>query len=207
MAISNYGELKSAIADWLMREDLTSVIPTFIDMAHARLNRQLRVRDMVVRATAVADAQFTQLPADFLEMRNLQINTMGGIPLNYVTAHQMDEYRMGNGDSAGTPALFTITGDLLELWPTPSQEFDVEMAYYSKIATLSDDADTNWLLDKAPEVYLYGALAQAAPYLKEDERIQVWASLHDRALQELRDEDERARFMGSTPTIKARTFG
>ena len=67
MAITNYGELKSAISDFLNRSDLTSVIPTFIDFAEAEFNRILRIRQMVARAEAVIDARFSAVPADFLE--------------------------------------------------------------------------------------------------------------------------------------------
>ena len=75
MAITNYGELKTNVADWLNRSDLTSVIPTFIDGVHSKLNRDLRVRQMVQRATASVDAEYSALPADFLEIRDIRLNT------------------------------------------------------------------------------------------------------------------------------------
>ena len=207
MAIDNYGQLKSALADWLMRDDLTSVIPTFVTLAHKSLNRQVRVRQMMKRAVAEVDSQFSVLPADFLEMRNIQLNNSVPSPLQHITAEQMDEYRYANNNVAGRPGYYAIVGESIELYPTPNAAYNMEMAYYSKIPALSDDSSSNWLLLKAPDAYLYGALVQAAPYLKEDERIQVWSMLHEKALTELRDEEERARFMGTTPKFKGRTFG
>ena len=44
------------------------------------------------------------------------------------------------------------------------------------MAALTDLAPTNWLLTKHPDVYLYGALLESAPYTKEDERINVWGA-------------------------------
>ena len=67
MSISNYSELKSAIADWLLRTDLTSVIPSFISMAEAQISRDVRDRRMVKRATAEIDTEYSQIPADWQE--------------------------------------------------------------------------------------------------------------------------------------------
>lgn len=44
--ITDYSSLKQAVADWLARADLTAQIPTFIQGAHARINRELRVASM-----------------------------------------------------------------------------------------------------------------------------------------------------------------
>ena len=66
MAISTYAELQSAVGDFLNRQDLTTVIPTFIALAEADLNRSIRHRSMLTRSTATIDSQFTALPTDFL---------------------------------------------------------------------------------------------------------------------------------------------
>ena len=67
MAIDTYSELKSAIADWLNRDDLTSVIPNFIELAEAELTRNLRHRKMIVRADATIDSEYTQTPDDWFQ--------------------------------------------------------------------------------------------------------------------------------------------
>ena len=52
MALTTYTELKTSLADWLYRSDLASVIPDFISLAESQVERQLRTRQMIVRATA-----------------------------------------------------------------------------------------------------------------------------------------------------------
>jgi hypothetical protein len=205
MAISNYGELKTAVADWLNRDDLTSVIPTFIDLAHAKLNRRLRVREMIQRSTASITDQFSNLPSDFLELRNIQLNVTIPKSLEYVTIEQMDQER-GLGNTAREPAYYTLMGSTIEVFPTPDQSYTLELAYYQDIPTMSADTDTNWLLTKAPDVYLYGALLQAAPYLKDAEETGLWLQAHDMVVDELEKEDLGARYGASTLKARHRTY-
>ena len=67
MAITTYSELKSAVADWLLRDDLTSVIPSFISLAEAKFNRRIRDYRMMTRATTSVDEGYVAVPGDWLE--------------------------------------------------------------------------------------------------------------------------------------------
>jgi hypothetical protein len=85
----------------------------------------------------------------------------------------MDEYRTSIGDVINQPLFFTIFGSEIELCPTPDQDYTVEMVYRQNLPALASNS-TNWLLTLAPDLYLYGALLESAPYIKEDARIQTW---------------------------------
>ena len=208
MSVTNYGELKSTIADFLNRSDLTSVIPTFIDFAEAEFNRNLRVRQMVLRAEAQIDARFSAVPADFIEAKDLVIVTTNPVqPLEFITQQEMAQNRNTIYTSASTPRYFSVVGGQFEFVPTPDQQYSLEMSYFAKIDALSDDADTNWLLTDYPDIYLYTSLMHSAPYLKDDERIGVWAQLAAKAREELLARDSSSSFNGSTPRIKIRSFG
>jgi hypothetical protein len=205
MAITNYGELKTAVADWLNRDDLTSVIPTFIDLAHAKLNRRLRVREMIQRSTASVTTQFTRLPANFLSMRNIQLNVSTPKSLEYLSPEQMDQER-ALGNTAREPVYYSIMGDNIEVFPSPDAAYEIEMTYHKELTALSADADTNWLLTKAPDSYLYGALLQAAPYLKDTAETSLWLQAHDMVVSELETDSEKALYGGSTLKARHRTF-
>jgi hypothetical protein len=208
MSVTNYGELKSTIADFLNRSDLTSVIPTFIDFAEAEFNRNLRVRQMVLRAEAQIDARFSAVPADFIEAKDLVIVSSDPVqPLEFVTQQQMAQDRKSTYLSAAKPVYFSVVGDQFEFMPTPDTEYSLEMSYFAKIDALSSDSDTNWLLRDYPDLYLYTSLMHSAPYLKDDERMTVWAELARKARQELIARDASSSFNGSTPRIKTRSFG
>jgi len=208
MSVTNYGELKSTIADFLNRSDLTSVIPTFIDFAEAEFNRNLRVRQMVLRAEAQIDARFSAVPADFIEAKDLVIVTTNPVtPLEFITQQEMAQERNTTYTAAATPKYFSVVGSQFEFVPTPDQQYSLEMSYFAKIDALSDDADTNWLLTDYPDIYLYTSLMHSAPYLKDDERIGVWSQLAAKAREELIARDASSSFNGSTPRIKIRSFG
>ena len=208
MAITNYGELKSAVADFLNRSDLTSVIPTFIDFAEAEFNRNLRVRQMVTRAEAVIDTRFSAVPADFIEAKDLVIVTGNPVtPLQFVTQQEMAQLRNTSITSAGKPKYFSVVGGQFEVAPTPDSVYSLEMSYFGQIDALTDDGDTNWLLREYPDIYLYTSLMHSAPYLKDDERITVWAQLAAKGKEELLSRDTSASFNGSTPVIRVRSFG
>lgn len=206
MAITTYSELKSAIADELNRQDLTSVIPNFISLAEARFNRDLRVRQMVKRAnaTTVAGNRYLSLPTDWQEARNLQVTANGrNNRLQYATLDYADTFNADRADTSGVPIYFNVTGAEIELIPKPAGEYPVEMTYYGRITPLSDTATSNWLLAQWPDIYLYGSLIHSAPYLKEDDRLNVWSAIYDRLTGDIRVADERAQYSGSI--LKART--
>jgi len=208
MAITNYGELKSAVGDFLNRSDLTSVIPTFIDFAEAEFNRVLRIRQMVARAEAVIDTRFSAVPSDFIEAKDLVIVTGTPVtPLQFVTQQEMAQIRNEELTAAGKPLYFSVVGGQFEVCPTPDDEYTLEMSYFAKIDALTDDTDTNWLLTDYPDLYLYTSLMHSAPYLKDDERLAVWAQLATKAREELIARDTSASYNGSTPKIRVRSFG
>lgn len=199
MAITTYTELLAAGANWLARDDLTSRIPEFIVLCEAKLNRELFVRQMETRSTTSCDTsdtepEFISLPSDFQSMRRIRLSSVSGKPrLKYLSGTQADEYRYGQSNSAGQPAYFTIMGDEIELIPTPDSNYTIEMVYRKNIPAIATNS-TNWLLTLAPDVYLYGLLLESAPYIKEDERIQVWGTGFANALESLNKLGQLAQY-------------
>ena len=194
MTITNFGTLKTAIADTLNRDDLTSVIPSFVRLAEAQLNRKIRSHRQITRASLTINTQFEALPADWLETIRI---TMDANPIRVLTQMSMDDltrYRTATDNSTDAPVYFAHNGTDIELFPTPSTSFTSEITYYAKITSLSADGDTNWLLTNHPDLYLYGALVHTAPYLREDPRIAVWAGLLAQGMTEIEDESNAARF-------------
>lgn len=198
----NYSQLKSTIADFLNRSDLTAVIPTFIELTEAQMERALRVRQMIGRSTASIDTQYSAVPADFLEAKTLKITSANPIqPLQFLTPEQMDDRDQINSNAPGMPKYFTIIGNQIRVSPTPDATYTAELVYFAKLTKLSDSVTTNWILTSSPDAYLYGSLMQAAPYLKDDERVAVWGTLYNTAIEALKTADQNASASG---LIKAR---
>lgn len=206
MAIDSYSTLKSGIADFLNRSDLTSVIPTFISLSEAKFNRVLRTRQMIKRATATIDTQYFAMPDDFLEAKKLVLNTNPLSVVEFATAEFLDTQRANTYIAPGKPKLFGVIGTQFEVVPSPDASYTGELTYYGKISALSDSTTSNWLLAYAPDLYLYGALVQAAPYLRDDERIATWGQFYTSAIEDITVADQRAS-VATTPVVRARSLG
>jgi hypothetical protein len=206
MAIDSYSTLKSTIADFLNRTDLTSAIPSFISLSEAKFNRVLRTRQMIKRANATIDTRYFAMPADFLEAKSFILNTN---PITYVEFASQDyiqKQRESVAIASGKPKLFGIIGTQFEVVPSPDASYTGELTYYAKIDPLSDSTTSNWLLSYAPDLYLYSALIQAAPYLRDDERIATWGQFYTAAMDDIVVADQRAS-VATTPVVRARSLG
>lgn len=207
MALTTYAELKTSVGDWLNRTDLATAISDFVSLAEAQIERQLRTRQMIVRATASIGTEYSAVPADFLETKSLKLNTNPVTALQFDTVDALDTLSNTTYLSSGKPLRFTIVGGQIRVLPIPDGEYTAELVYYAKLAKLSNTNTTNWLLTQAPDVYLYGSLLQAAPYLQDDARISVWSSLYQAGLDQLQIADDRGSTSGGALMARARTFG
>jgi hypothetical protein len=199
--ITNYATLQSAIADYLNRQDLTSQIPMFIQFVEADLSNRLRSREMIVADTITSVLGDVQLPADWLEAINLKIDG-GKTPIRYITLDEADQITTSQFYSK--PNFYTIVDDVIRLVPAPSQNEDIDILYYAKIPALSDSNTTNWLLSKAPDVYLYGALVHAAPFLLDDQRIGTFGQFYSQRVDAIGQDSYRAIHSGSPLIARTR---
>ena len=208
MALTTYTELKASIADFLNRDDLTTVIPDFITLAESQINRDVRHWRMEARSSGVQDAsdEYMQIPADWVETIRLHLTGTGTSVVNLISRDAMADKRQGDEDVSGTPMYYTHADGQFQLYPTPSADTDFELLYYQKIPSLISNAD-NWLLLDSPDVYLYGALLHSAPYLAEDERVAIWAQMYSAAVARLNEASESARYSGSGLKLKIRGLG
>ena len=206
MALANYSDLQSAAADWINRADLTAVIPTFITLAEAKFNRELRLRDMLVRAEATTSNEFVAVPADFLENYSLELNMAQiGPQASLAFIGPLEAKVLKANKIVGLVRYYTIIDGAFELLPAPGSDTDVVLTYYQKIPALSDTQTTNWLLTKSPDLYLYSTLLEAAPYLRDDDRMAMWGQARGQVLAAMQLESERS--MRPTTQLVARRRG
>ena len=185
--LGNYGRLKDAVAGWLNRDDLTARIPAFIALAEARMTRLLCDPDQIVSATLTFINGSASLPDDYGQMVAI------GSHLTQVTPGEF-----GNYDTlTGNPRVYTVDGIQLHVLPSTTSAI-IPVSYYRSIPPLVSDSGTNWLLTRAPDLYLYGALLQAEFYGWNDERLATIKSAWDEGIAELRIDSERRRW-GAAP--------
>ena len=204
---TTYSDLKTTVANYLARSDLTSVIPEFIRLAEDRLRRELRIRQMLKVATATTtDGDSTvSLPSDFLAMKDLHLNTNPVRTLTFQNTSNFFELNNVSATSKGYPRNYTLLGSEFKFAPVPDSAYTLEMVYYYKPDYLSDTNSSNLFLANCPDLLLYGALGEAEPYLMNDERLATWGALYDRGLQALRASDEDAEYPASPMRITLST--
>jgi hypothetical protein len=202
MTLATYSDLLAAIADTLNRDDLTAVIPSFVAMAEARVNRDVRHWRMEKRVTAQLDLQYSTLPGDFV--RPIRLQLVAGGEVKPISTAQMLQLRADRDDRGGRPEHYALTAGSLELFPTPDKAYDASLVYYGRVPALTTLAPTNWLLTEAPDVYLYASLVHSAPYLKDDARLPVWEGLAAQAIDRLNISGSDAKYGGTGLVMRTR---
>ena len=206
MAITNYGELKTATAGWLDRSDLTSQIPEFVELAEARFDRVIRVPDMVARDdTFTVDSQYETLPPGFLGVARFLLHSSPNGAMEYMSPARLSA-RRERRTATGRPGYYTISGGNFEFFPDPDQTYTAALLYYKRLTQLSADEDTNWLLTNNPDIYLFATLVEASPYLKDPETTALWEARLQRAISELALDGER-QAVGQSPSMRFQAIG
>ena len=205
MALTTFAGLKSSIADWLNRSDLTTQIPDFIALAEADFNAKLRIRQMEQIDTITIDAESVSVPTGFISVRSLYILLSNNkYVLEYITPHNMFEVKAGS--TAGRPRVYTIESDneteSLRFGPSPDTSYTGYLSYYKSFGALSDSNTTNYILNKHPGIYLYGSLYHAANFLGgiDPNQVQQWLQMYISAMERCENNDKQDSYGGAPVT-------
>jgi hypothetical protein len=202
--MTDYSSLKSTIASYLGRSDLTAQIPDFIQLAEERLRRELRTRQMLVvaRADTTAGDETVGLPTDFLEMRDVHLRTTPASSITYLSPNSF--YAIARTTDSGKPLNYTILASEIQFAPIPDDAYSIQMLYYGKPQLLTDTNITNVFMSNYPDALLYAALGEAEPYLMNDARLQTWAALYDRSITAISTADQNGEYGGQPMSMSVR---
>lgn len=207
--LTTYSGLLDAVAKYLNRRDLNDQIPAFITQHEAKMNRELRVRDMQTRTDITYDGSgFANVPADFLSPDSME-NVTGigtyGADFKFVSEDEARKIRRGTCQPP-QPTWYTIYGSEFEVFGGAADQL-LRLRYYTSIPNLSFDTSSNWLLVKAPDLYIVGACLEAAIYLKNDDRLATWNAIRTKIMDDMRVESERALKPQGALTATRKSFG
>jgi len=195
--ITTYSELQTSIATWLIKTNLTSQIPEFIQLLESRLRRDRRARKLQNTTLSASTGDHT-LPSDF---RSLESLTHGGPTyfgeIQIVPADRIPEIKARLG-TTGVPSHGAILDTIIRFGPAPDATYSLKFSYWRKLDPLSDSNTTNWMLEDHPDIYLYGSLLESAPFLKDDTRVAVWERRYEQALEELHALTQDNQFGGGS---------
>lgn len=207
MALSTFAELKTSIAAWLNRDDLTAQIPDFVALFEADFDADVRTalhRRRICRSEATIENEYESLPANYLAVQSFVVDGEPVWRLEYVSPEELanrkqtqDAWRTAveldwtkaAGEGSAPPKYFSIVGTEARFLPVPTASYDALLTIYERLAKLTLDADSNWLLATYPQAYLFGSLLQASLFLTGDPRLATWQSLYDLAIQKIQTSD------------------
>lgn len=194
-SISTYAELKTALAAWLkpgttLPTDETSYrIPEYIALFEAEANRTLRTRNMMTVDTALAvTSGSAAVPTGFRQMIAVSNSTTPYDQIDYMPLDQFE--RLDATTTSGLPEYYTISGATILFWPAVT--CTPRIRYRRGLTPLTADNDTNWLLAKHPDAYLYGSLMNADRRLIDPERIGLVEPRYREVMRQI-TEEERAQ--------------
>jgi len=205
MALSTYTELKSTIANWLNRSDLTSEIAEdFIVLAEADFNSKLRIRQMHSQTTITIDSETENTPTGFLQVRDFYIlSNNDKYAMNYLSPAQMDSIK--GTSMSGLPVAYTILGSTFRFAPRPADSYSGILNFYKKFDALSATNTSNYILTDHPSIYLYGSLFHASNFLGgiDPNQSQQWSQMYQTALERAELNDREDQFSGSPLQIRS----
>jgi hypothetical protein len=181
--------------------DVDVALPKLCALAEGRISRMIRISEMSEPWTTdiVDGREYYELPHDFAGIRNIQYVFESGSKVSpqYVNPEQANR-AMSDGNH-----YYTIMTDRLRLAPPVSGDGYILLAYYQRIPPLVDDGDSNWMLDKYPDVYISALMAEIETFVKNDERHLMWLAKLDKSFSELTTKDQHDRWSGHPLTIKS----
>lgn len=198
MSISTYAELKTAIAGWTHRANLTSYLGDFITMAEERMFSQLKVSEMEARTDYTPSSRFLTLPTRLTNIR--RIVAKSSPPVELIGTSPVG-IRAVYDEGSGTPTHYTVLGSEIEFNRVPN--VDVEILHYAAPAALSDSNTTNDVITAYPSLYLAAAMCEAAIFMKDPNMLTTWEGKYSAALNAANKKSSTFNTSGPMATVSA----
>ena len=196
--LSNYTNISAAVSDWLNRAtsaDVTDSVEDFIILAQRNIQRDVRIPPMEVGPTTltIVSGQAT-IPTSMLDVKEM-VGDNGVTAWDIKRGSYAEALHLRNSDQQG-PQVFDTTGSNFEFGPEPSSGVTVRVVYYQELEFISETVDTNWFSQFAPETILYGALEEAAIFIKDEGMAKVYNQKFQAALAAIKTQKLKAEFSG-----------
>lgn len=195
MSLATYSDLKSAIANWTKRADLTSYLDDLITVGETRIHREVYTHhtEEDLNVTIAGDGT-AAIPSDYRSLQEAYVDTTGGPDLTQASATQVRRKSYTSGQQPGCPKLIATKGSSFIFWPPPASAYTIKGTYYKNPGTLSSAVYT--MFTDNPDLFLYAALCATAPFLKDDKRVAIWETEYNNVKNAVEKAEERYRFGG-----------
>jgi hypothetical protein len=205
--VTSYSTLLTAVGDYMARSDLTTFIPNFVQNMEERFLRQPANWGpwMETAYSTAMSSGVSAVPSGFLAWKLVYLSTTPARRLRPVGLAQLHEEYPRNG-STGIPSLIARNVSNFEYGPKPSSDFTVAGTYYAKptlLRSFASDAAAHYLIVNAPDLLLYGALMEGSAFVKDDERVGMWAEAYRQAKKDYTDLQKATNISGGPMQVRA----
>lgn len=200
MALTTKGDLKAAVIAWLDRDDMAGVLDTCIELCEASIARRAEMwfDDVILEEVLGAGEASFELSEQSINPESVAFADDISDDLIQVSYERLQYWLRRNGGTTGRPRYFAFVNNTLYFAPIADTSYELLIMGEARSTPLTSDSDTNSLLINAPDIYLYGVLAETAPYLADDARVGLWAGRYEKALEELRLDKESRQWNMNT---------
>lgn len=192
--VMTYNSLVADIESYLERTDQATIdkIPTFIMLAEQVIAAEIKFLGnlTVNQSTMVSSQSVIEKPARWHKTVSMNVTIDGKKQPIFLRKYEYLKEYWPDGNQTGVP-LYYADYDYTH-WivaPTPASNYSFEVLFYERAQPLDINNQTNWFTQYAPQALLYGSLLQAMPFLKNDDRIQMWQAQYNAIMQTLKTED------------------
>lgn len=187
----NLSELRNLIRAYTLRDDLTdTLINGFVTLAETKFRASIKhhLMETTVVLPIAAGTNYVTIPADFKEARSIELNG------ETITLTSIDER---DGVGVCKPG-YIISGNRIMIVPADVATGDVTLVYFALVPSLTEGAQTNWLIDRFPDVYLHSVLAAAYHFLDNERQMGTESQLLAGAIANVTASHMKAAYSGST---------
>lgn len=194
MTISTYAGLQLAVKSWLHRASvgdpsITDTVPDLIEIGEKWIFRKARTREMEAALNVTISSGTATVPSDYVGLKHARLDGSPSRPLKVAPSRTIYEgYPLRSSDRK--PFYIGVDGSTFIFGPYPDSNYTVLGIYYQRLTSVVSSA--NALFVANPDLYLFAALAEAEPYLKNDKRVSLWTAKRDSILFDINNETKES---------------
>lgn len=192
----DYNSLTQQIIQYSKRTDQFFIdqVPNFINQAINRIYSEAKNIgfEKVVFGNLTANQFTLDKPADWKETVSFSITTTDGRKFLKLRTLEFCQSYWPNPNLSGTPEFYADFNNYISFYltPTPDQNYNFTLIYLA-LPLFNADNPENFLTLRYPSLLLYASMLETIPFLKGDERVPVFESLYNRALQSINKDAEK----------------
>ena len=190
----NYIELRQTLADYAHRDDLTDQIKRAVNLAETRIYSDVKAPENEYwKSVTLTESPFA-LPYEWISPREVTVGGVNGkrYPLQYLPPEQFYRY---TGQAVSTPTVYTINQRAMSILRAPTVEspVDAQLAYWGRLNPLTNDSDTNAMLESYPGLFIYAGMLEIAPFTLDAESLMAWREMYTAEVTRINGASEESR--------------